>query len=898
VNLRKAVDTFIQSVLAQAGDDSLRAQRAAVLLASPIPTAVQRRQLRLAYGQFGAEPANLRHGMTTSPGGDDAPRSATIRHVIDLERQLWKLFPTDLADEPAWELPDSSSDEFWTRLTEIGGQVRERYRMLPEAIAASSETSGFDLQMLVDGRDARRLRPNLQVKLPPLDIADPPAQPTLQVRISPEQIDLKRGQLDQPQVVKVVVSCDRPLTDPVSLEPDVSPLAVSLEPSSSAVLKLDRNLQAEQTFSLQLRPQAGPRTTITFLARSGTATAGRAELPILRPPRYEMSVSRQPGPADFTSVSANHSLMVYPNRTTAFRFQIRSDAEETRTVKARLFGGGPRAEDRMLLAEVPELRIPPNQDVPMTFPTPAAETEDAGADGTGEADTADSEPAVADRNVPAELEIVVADQDGEAWTYPLRLRVISPSEYVQARFRTLSDAEQSVVTAEVSLRPDAPEGLLQQPVPVRWDLSCLDIPSTESKPLDRLDAEKGLGEIFVKLAQRQGLARVCLDVDDYPRALMYQLDLQDPQPAPPLYRSAKAIKITSLRMADAPRAYVSELPATEPQESPALEPLNGQSAAFPVPKPGHNLALSLRADAPWDALGGRESDYIEVYLEKPFVGRIGEPIELRQDRDVRFLLAEPPGESVRIQTLVSDYDTLSLPLGQESGRFWLSARLVLDGQVERQDRREIVFDSSDPVLRDHPLPEQVIENSPLSIDWTGYDLAGVSAAEAGFLKLIDPQPPEYQKLSVTKSDTGDFYRITGQLDTQGLQSGAGYRVRIRLEDRLGNAAEETVGRVVILPKPKPKPPAPLGPGTVRGFVFAGRTTFNPPRIEVKLTQGTQVLARVRTSADGRFEFPNVKPGSYELQGSGFVITRNREGTLGITLQEKADFDKEYPLELK
>ena len=375
---------------------------------------------------------------------------------------------------------------------------------------------------------------------------------------------------------------------------------------------------------------------------------------------------------------------------------------------------------------------------------------------------------------------------------------------------------------------------------------------TESSSPIKLSAE-GLGT-----KERRPLL-LFLDVDQYPRAFVYEVQRDD--------TSAQRFE---------PR-WKQEYYGAK-----IASPENGQ--AFQNVK---SIKIKVIADGP--TAGFTSDNPLEVYIQ-PLVGDSGGNAKavFRADR-VASIRWSPPAANgeISVETSIGELEA-DLDVGAFPNQ---RIRIVAAFRGnEAQDEITIVQDQVPPLVAyagDDAVPYEPGGLVPLDV--ADAELSGV--AKVRFLG--DWTSPEWKAEMATEiipPEPGDAWRIP--LPSKDLAVGR-HTIFVRATDFAGNESKLTKFAISVK-APKPPETTPITPTTVK---ISGTVSFSgEPTKGCKVTLEGARNAETTTKDDGSFEFPGLPKGEYTVRATAVINVKRRNAQASVIV---SDTSKDpAPLKLK
>lgn len=483
-----------------------------------------------------------------------------------------------------------------------------------------------------------------------------------------------------------------------------------------------------------------------------------------------------------------------------------------------------------------------------------------------------------DIQVGSELAVVVEDYTQIGTTNKIVFRIhltpIHPRHFVDSN--AVYDASRREI--RVLLRPLSPAveafppaGLVASLKPLlapsRNQSQIKTMPSVVSRKPDIRIQKSTLSDFAIATwtGPDHGQAYFALDINDYPRALIYSLECSP----------------TTDKVAQYPQYDWRSIRIKQPETLRTL-----------VRSPTAVIPFSLEVDAPADTFQTARGDSgsIDIVFRPISVGsasRAGEQIAWsgRNDRQITFKMPKKL-KQLSVTTEVSDWKVEASGKGFSNVDVTAIARVSFAGrQTSATDSRTIVFDGTAPQI-DSPPSASVIVGRELKIPIRvaddvsdGFFIApdrvrpGVSGL-ANVEWAVDIKglgKPEKWEPAVWLGDV----RYEINLKTEKLSPGVRLPLLIRAVDKVGLSSPPN--RVWLDIAAKPASP---------NNDIIGRVTLDgkgEPDVSVSLT-GPAGERTVKTGKKGEFQFTNLEPGEYSVSARGAVRnTTRRSDLMKITL---------------
>ncbi len=338
-----------------------------------------------------------------------------------------------------------------------------------------------------------------------------------------------------------------------------------------------------------------------------------------------------------------------------------------------------------------------------------------------------------------------------------------------------------------------------------------------SRPRDLLYA-------FIRSEGRDTL-QVEINVDDYPRAFLYDLGRNDVTWQRNLWR---------IRITDPPREPVS---AVQPRET---------------------LPVKFGVDSPADSFLSRghgpsgDAVLLEIFNEQR--PESSHSLQFNSDRQVAVELLEPDAAGeMKVAAAVGDFAKDVDAHGLENVAARVHAQLLRDRQVKDEDTVRVIIDGRPPRFELALASDRVIKGADIHVDVheviTLSDLRKFDyGIEGGKMKTVE-----------ARSRSASFVILTKDLDP------GEYTVRVAAENKAGNSDFRTAKVQVVEPPPPPAmKPGPSATITVRGTV---RWLDGSPAAGVDVAIENPARS-AKTDANGRFAIGDLPRGAYTIKAKG------------------------------
>ena len=917
------------------------------LLATPLLDADLRARLiqRLASLDPPLDGSLARRARSLAEAGP--PRHAWERFAEQLRLELALARLADRAFKPAVEPAAAftphlakTSGELWEEYRKLGRGLGDFYRNMADRIEPSPDkTEARDVQAaarmlrLVDARDVSGewIEQATRIALVP-----PPRSGILKIHLAvPDQVALARDQSWTPIDIEMRLSGPCGDQGRLGIGYDASRLEIVDRDAQPPVpvrseelrpVRLDRN-KTEQgvAWRLSVRPKgslAWSDCLVTVRAAAEKASATGEIRCVLPPPDVvDVVVERVLDLVAGTKTAAdrisrlqggapgqeNEALCdVFPNRTTEYIVSLRNRSGKAKKVAVELYAPPPDPPDPLaplagpldrwgkplpryrLLASAAEAALDTTDTpVPIPFAPPKSDSPDAKKETADAGEKPPEKPEKKEKSgaggplVSRGLACVIYDLSAkEPKASPhvrwLRFRPVAPRQYLQPSVRY----EQGRISVEV--RPlelaSLPRLSEDSPITVDWDVQGVLDPETRMLTHAEIRSPNQKRELFADVPPKPGQEiPVRLTVDGYPRAFVFRVPTDRP------------LRIEELR---------------DLRDVRIVAPRPGQPFRVPLAAP---LFTEFQVDAPADAFrifgADRPRDVIEVTLESPGDRGLVMPEPLRFYSDRQFearVVAVEPGGMLKIDARVHDFKTPLNAGDLKNAEVAVRVTMKLNALEGLSPTGRDVKTASVRVIFDGARPTVKLVEAPLAPVPQGNDVVTT-------IEVNDPEPGSgvaKVEYALRDGDLADFDEkdkpaqllppnIQRQLKlppmpTKQLKPGK-YVLVVRATDQVGWQTTAALATIEIAePPPPPKPMDKEKPAAMSSI--SGRAIWGSPdaRIDwIGLKVTLKELNRTTTGgSDGRFEFPDVPPGTYTLQATGIGANRQVEGSVTVTVTEK------------
>ena len=815
----------------------------------------------------------------------------------------------------------------WSYLRQTGIALGTFYADLPSRLASADAERFAWLLRLVDGRDANRIasgdwqHPRLTVR--------PAREPAKLVfdKQPPAEIELQPQGTELSWHIKSTAERRRPLR--ILVDYDDAFLTIQDEQAEKIRPRVPRFAESG---SAELRWNVTPATDITTGGRFARITL-RVESVDLSPiediitcrrraaNEVELVVYHLAGDKDHVQLPLGRNgveLRPFPNRQSDFRFGLRNLSDQDKSVRVTLaavsLSTDPAPPDvapgRLMDAQYrvypivrqamlgedgrlnPQARVLGQTAEPIMLPADGS-LQNLMLGNPPAAAAAAPTDAAAPAATPEKQEItygmvcqITDEQDPtQVWIKWVEINPLAPRDFLSSSARYVQQQFSALVEAKsAAIFPNA-ASLAMQPVDVQWDTSTLASIPTSAVLSGKIKKATEPVELNAAMAARpNATALIRLDIDQYPRGFVYEVDLdgdnegreisEDPNKMP--------IQITSLRRAGFNKMYLragASLPALpEGEEPPETLPLRGNvPVVFPPPDEENPLFLEFQVDVPSNSFLRDDPDDVIT------VGLAGRPAShlLYRDRQIRSWLDGVDAGRVSITSAVADH-AIRLDLPRFTGRKTLEVGMTFRGIPQQPTTVDLIFDDTDPVIRSFVVPAVVDQNDNVPISLSVQDVSGIARIEVGFAKSADDP---FAGKTVVKTNAS---AVNVDLPTKDLEP-ATQIVKVVVTDLVGRTVSDA--RPVKIQAPPPEVPPTFN---VSGRVRIG-SSYYPNLFTVTLKESDKQPV---TTKKGVFSFTDVPAGEYVLEASGTLRDVKYEGTMKLKLLKLGDAPGPIMLQLE
>jgi len=948
LNLQGEVDRLVlghENAILDEDQRPFQEQQIEDLLSTPLLPAPRRQRLlgRLLDGELRINAAPLAKEELPNRITLSVPPAQwqRLRERLQLEEELIRLTDADQADtlqaqisrieKLTGELP-ATEEPLWSECRKTGAALREFYTNAP------ADADYYALH-LIDPRDTPKVARNH-----PFATFSPTVKVSSVLNLAgPTQLRLEK---DEPRAVTCTLSATkRHLLDHTpKLAYDDAFVRMTGGPEDGLFQSGDGWFRKTLTWHFlatadQEESGASEADLELTVNWSDGADAGQARhkisLVLPQPNRIDLEVIRVGAAKHKPDDGSTVGLELYPNRKTQYQFTLVNKSGVERQVEVSLYAILPKRSstvapgriDRQLqqavLDEVTgilpgarliaktsasvQLRSDSTRHEPINFVAPGAANE------SKPADDAESKPKAAPKppetspavDVSYGLVCVITDaaDASERWFKWIELTPIAPNRFLQPDIAYDYDTGR-IVTRFVARdfdddgKSDLPIGV---PVSIVWNDYKGEIPqdaeSRLSGPFNQTSSEL---ELYAAVPPDNETRTVSLDVDGYPRAVVFQVPCNREPPASrrqagsDIRRTDRRIRMNSLLASNHPvkfhfAPFVNFPSPKELEEDKKLRHVKiAPNEQVVVPAPCRAIEVNFETDAPADAFENADHK-VEIVLGDELI----EPSRFYADRSMTTGLVKF-GENglVEFETVVGDYSVQLEPGDLANKKTYVEAELLLPGIGQATDHVLLVLDSDTPVIQKADVlvpdrrgparatrtPVDIPKGARPIVRVHAKDLSGIAQVEYALSsdgsRILHPESSTKTEpknvRSIDATHVFDFELDTAKLDPEQ------YVLLIRLTDKAGHQSEVLSQELRIAMSAK-KP--------LKG-VIAGQIVFGQNRAPVNgvlfnaTLKGPKIGAKpVEIKADGTFSIKDLPPGPYAITAQGSFQGREAVGTV-------------------
>ncbi|MCA9200166.1 MAG: hypothetical protein KDA87_21655, partial [Planctomycetales bacterium] len=900
------------------------------LLATWLPTAQQRFDLLNSLDRL-PNPTAKPNRPTVVTNEISAAQKSQVLRQIKLEQQLVHLF----SNHPSNDNSGGVANDFWKYARTESQAIRQAYESLLRPRTNESDTR---FAYFLDGRDAFGTAQKLQ----PLSMWD-------------IRQHLLFATMDSHEI-NVDVEQDRDVSIDFQLSnPENRSLNLQFEPAPSVIPQLTMQYSADTSGRFSPVPADGavqipmingrgtlklkigasqfdesdqpePQSIISLLAAVGSPYNRVTEsLTCILPKanRIDLIVNQVGTDTPIrprTDLSTR--LRPFPNRATAFDFFLenRSGQEKTvnvqllqvpeiphatwppgllldtaerpiRSIRNRLFFEDSflTRPDIRVIAKAESLVLPANGERKKIVFANASAAPDKTEASAAPSDGANgpNQTVVVDHDISYGLVCLVSNASdvSEFWPKWIELSVLHPSSYVDAA--AVFNPANRQLNVTVRATKDAP-----LPINVVWHTSDLanSVQQDQRNVIESAAAPVRFSQTITN--ESSASADISLDIDEYPRAIIQQIELVSGAESQPI-RNRHEIRIKSVEVTDS--STQSQPQQIQTQQRPSLFRLDQLPAT---------MRVELEIDSPADAFAtsaGR--DKIDITLSPTAFD--SQRVSYYSDRTVTTYLKAPAATgSLVMETVVTDV-IAELNPSSTNVQAQLEASLIVSGRSEDTFVHTVILDGDNPIGEVSPARKIFDVGKPLDFAWTASDRSGISKAEFLLATSKSKAFPDEVEATVEVDDSAHRIRQKFQLATGELNVPEGaqreFWLRARFSDGVGHQFESQESVTIRSPRGK----STNGDGQAESEQEVKGTLT----VIVQMASGTapvrpQAIIKDRDDlipvpmGDGVFAFQDLPAGEYEIEASGIAGGQQKTGSKKVVLKTLSDYGKKVIVNIK
>jgi hypothetical protein len=457
----------------------------------------------------------------------------------------------------------------------------------------------------------------------------------------------------------------------------------------------------------------------------------------------------------------------------------------------------------------------------------------------------------------------------------LRFRPVAPRQYLQKPAVKYDQGRISIQVKplEVESLPRLSE---ETPIKIDWDVRGTIDPNSRMSTHAEINAPDQARELFADVPPKPGREiPVQLTVDGYPRAFAFRVPTDRPERIEEL-RDLRDVRIVAPRAGEAFRIPLAAPIFTEFEIDAPADAFRNWGAEKP------RDVIELTMEVPGERSFVMQ-DRLQFYSDRQFEARIreiGAAGLLKIDARVHdFKVPLSPGELKNAEVAVRVAMTVTSAEGVAGA-----------GRDVKTAAVRVIFDAAKPTVKLIEAPRvPVTQGNNLNVIVEAKDTgSGVAKIECGLREGESSELDEKEKpAQVLPPNIQPQTRIV--LPTKEMKPGK-YALLVRVTDRVGWQTTERLGFLEIAEPPPPPKPEEEGKKMPAMSSISGRAILGSPDASITwigLTVSIKELNRTVTAgSDGRFEFPDVPPGSYTLEGKGIGANKLVKGSTSVTVTEK------------
>ncbi|MGO9115631.1 MAG: carboxypeptidase-like regulatory domain-containing protein [Thermoguttaceae bacterium] len=869
-----------------------------ILLDTPLLAAPDRKRLLAARDRIAeALPGDLSKKTPRPPSL--GLWSNSIRRQAELERQLALLanpelrFPSlDDMNLPAGKTPTES--QFWQTYRKFGQELGGFYRSLPRSIRkelASHDSSAGNrcdrYLRLVDARDAGPesipddvlsvVLPHRRTITPPslaigVDGADSPLAAdadgwyTIKLLVDKTNLPATSGRVtfEYPRDKLVLTSSDG--KQPLDSE---EPVRVDLRPD-----------HAQFIFKAHARVQTGNETTVKIsVLCGGKFKPCDVRLALPQPDVVALQVYRLAGKLDgstdrrpenelilrFDSLTAQR-LGPFPNRPTTYSFELVNRSGLGKKLKVLVYSLPKSFGERnsscrdacemlrsgnsgSLLGEANVDLSQLGKSQRLAFPAFKAPPSKKADDKATEKPEAKEPSAKAKGDVTQGLALVFCDAKSKdlepRWIQVFDLSPLQPGQYMESKPDYDSVKGELKIDVAISDGRDFPPCSLKEPIHVTMTIRTdvgpdgNELPQASTNLNGKFSASlypsKSHDTLYAPIPSDGRFRHIELDVDDYPRAFLYDVGLH---------------KVTE-------RGDLWRIQFTYPPRHPEL-----------ALQPCKSLPVKFQVDAPSFFSGGEHPVPAEIWLDafdEQHPQTAPRPLRFYSDRQVQADLLESDSDSeIKVFAAAKDFEKPVDVDGLKDAYVTIHAQLRQNGLPKgEEDSRRVLLDGTKPEF-EVSVPDKVTKGSGIKVIATvTHKLSELSKFEFGFLGVAENKFKDDKSMLVKNPGLS----ASASLPTKELDPGD-YVVLVRAENQAGNFDFHAVKVAVEEPSPPPPPPG-QNPTMSPTITIRGTAKWGDGSAAAGAEVSIETPARSAIADDqGKFTFKDLPRASYSVKAKG------------------------------
>lgn len=574
------------------------------------------------------------------------------------------------------------------------------------------------------------------------------------------------------------------------------------------------------------------------------------------------------------------NLHPWPNRTSDFRIGLVNEGTD-RTVSVELLSLGQRSDvtlpdgfveptmsqgilnrlgNYVTLISIADVALPASsqpQWLTLSSSEPKKPAAAGGDDGYGQSAGKAGAGAAGAKPKPtpisAGLVAVITDkQSGSKLWRRIDCRVRHPRSYVQPRVRYDAVSERVIVQLKLTEGQEVPTG----DVNVHGH-SLTPLPSGTEMRMDALLTSAKPVELYCQVAPRAGYKlTMALDIDQYPRAFVFDVPCSQTQ---------------------------NDIPLTlEHQRIAILSPDSG--LVFPASAQSQEVLLQV------DALPGTftsHGDHIEVGWDldrdREFVNE--STVRVGRDRSVEIELMEMKGDRLVISSRVADLQVQVPAPAMRAARMNLLAHMHAAGENTWSEAVDAVADDQPPQIKGVELLPDVVIKQGLDVSvLVGVEDRNLSGIASVKLEVDQKSNGQWDDkgtvIECKKTDEGSW---TGTVPTMALPPGR-INLLILATDRAGNVSQLGKSHFELVSAEEWQARQAIAGLEVSGSINYSGGELAKARVTLEDDKG-KIAYQTLANAQGLFHFDKVATGKYKLVAIGVAKNRPRRVETALEVKE-------------